>query len=207
MPPRPRYRFRRIPLGRPWCEALELANGRRLIMRPIEAGDADMLRKSFGRLTLEEIRYRFLHPITELTPEYAQQLTDLDGRTAFALVFVEALPPARALIGGVGRVVVEDDRAEFALIVGREINGFGLGSFLLQRLTEWCRKRGLSMIFGEVMLENHRMLELTKRLGFQCEFDPDNPQVIRVWKALAAGATKAPGPSITTRSARPPRSL
>jgi GNAT superfamily N-acetyltransferase len=185
MPGRPRYRFRRISLGRPWCEALELANGRRLIVRPIEAGDADTLRKSFGRLTPEEIRYRFLHPITELTPAYARQLTDLDGRTAFALAIVEALPPTRALIGGVGRVVVDGDRAEFALIVGREITGFGLGSFLLQRLTEWCRKRGLAILFGDVMLENRRMLALTRRLGFHCDFDLENPQVVRVWKSLA----------------------
>ncbi len=181
---RPRYRFQRLPLGRPWCEALELANGRRLILRPIEAGDAETLRRSFGRLTPEEIRYRFLHPITELTREQARKLTEIDRRNAFALVVVEALPPRQALIGGVARVVVEDGRAEFALIVGREITGFGLGSFLLQRLTEWCRKRGLSVIHGDVMLENHRMLELTRRLGFRCSFDTDNAQVVRVWKPL-----------------------
>jgi len=182
---RPRYRFRRLPLGRPWCDALELDNGRRLILRPIEPGDAETLRRSFGRLTPEEIRYRFLHPITELTPEHARRLTDVDGHTAFALVVVEALPPEQALIGGVGRVAVVEDRAEFGLIVGREISGCGLGSYLLQRLTEWCRKRGLDRIEGKVMLENHRMLELARRLGFRCSFDEDNPQIVYVWKPLS----------------------
>jgi len=181
---RPRYRFRRLPLGRAWCEALELENGRRLILRPIDPGDADTLRRSFGRLTPEEIRYRFLHPITELTPEHARRLTHVDGHTAFALVVVEALPPEQALIGGVGRVVVVDNRAEFGLIVGREISGYGLGSYLLQRLAEWCRKRGLARIEGDVMLENHRMLELARRLGFRCNFDENNPQIVRVWKPL-----------------------
>ncbi len=188
---RPRYRFRRVPLGRPWCEGIELANGRRLILRPIEPGDADTLRKSFGRLTPEEIRFRFLHPITELTPAYARSLTHLDEPSEFALVLAEALPPGDALIGGVGRVAAHDGEGEFALIVGREIGGFGLGTYLLQRLTEWCRKRGLARIAGDVMLENRRMLDLVRRLGFRFSFDVDAPDVVRVWKPLRPTAAQA----------------
>lgn len=188
--PRPRYRFRRVRLGLPWCEGIELADGRRLILRPIAPSDADTLRKSFGRLTREEIRFRFLRPITELTPAYARSLTHLDGRREFALVLAEALPPGDALIGGVGRVAAHDDEGEFALIVGREIGGFGLGTYLLQRLTEWCRKRGLARIAGDVMLENQRMLELVRRLGFRFSIDLGAPDVLRVWKPLRPTAAQ-----------------
>lgn len=184
-------RFERLPLGRPWCEALRLLDGRRLIARPILPGDADTLRRSFGDLTPEEIRFRFLHPITELTPERARELTDIDRARAFALVIVEALPPERARIGAVARAIIDDGRrdAEFAIIVGREIGGFGLGAYLLQRIAEWSRKKGMRTLYGDVMVENQRMLRLARRMGFQFRMHPIEPQIVRIWRSLRTGAT------------------
>lgn len=183
-----RARFTRIRLGRPWCEALELDNGRRLIMRPIEPRDAPVLRRSFGYLTPEEIRFRFLHPINELTPRHALSLSRIDRGRAFALVIVEALPPERALIGAVARAVIDESgaAAEFAIIVGCEISGFGLGTMLMRRLIEWCRKKRLDTIYGIVMIENERMLALARRLGFRLALETDNPGVVRVWLPLRA---------------------
>ncbi|PKL94843.1 MAG: N-acetyltransferase [Gammaproteobacteria bacterium HGW-Gammaproteobacteria-8] len=186
--PSPRRRaqtsaFRRLPLGRPWCEALLLENGRKLLLRPIQPGDAAALRRSFGHLTAEEIRFRFLHPLTELTPEHARTLSTVDRQHGFALVLVEALPPRLALIGGVARAVIDaHGSAEFAIIVGREISGFGLGRHLLVRLIEWCRKKGLASIYGDVMIENQRMLQLARSLGFELRFE--NGSVVRIALAL-----------------------
>lgn len=181
-------RFQRIPLGRPWCEALRLENGRGLIARPIQPGDADALRRSFGDLTAEEIRFRFLHPITELTTEYAQSLVRLNQDKAFALVLVEALPPESARIGGVVRAVIDDGGmdAEFAIIVGREIGGFGLGAYLLTRMAEWSRKKGMRTLYGDVMVENQRMQRLARRLGFSFRMHSDEPQMLRIWLPLTA---------------------
>lgn len=182
-------RFERIALGKPWCEALRLEDGRKLIARPILPGDAETLRRSFGDLTPEEIRFRFLHPITELTPEYAHRLTHIDRHRAFALVIVEALPPEKARIGAVARAIVDntDEHAEFAIIVGREIGRFGLGTYLLNRITEWSRKKGMRSIYGDVMVENQRMLRLAKRLGFEAGLHPTEPQLVRIWRPLRAG--------------------
>jgi RimJ/RimL family protein N-acetyltransferase len=182
-------RFHRIPLGEPWCEALELNNGRRLIVRPIQPSDAERLRRSFGELTPEEIRFRFLRPIRELTPKRARELARIDRDREFALVLVEALPPERARIGGVGRAVIESggSQAEFALIVGREIGGFGLGSYLLRRLIEWCRKKGVALLYGNVMTENDRMLNLARRLGFRVDPAWRDGQVLRIERRLRAG--------------------
>jgi len=179
-------RFERIHLGRPWCEALRLADGRKLIARPIQPQDAEALRRSFGDLTAEEIRFRFLHPITELTPEHAQALTRLNQDKAFALVLVEALPPEVARVGAVVRAVVNAGGrdAEFAIIVGREIGGFGLGAYLLQRIAEWSRKKGMRTVYGDVMVENTRMQRLARRLGFHFQMHPDDPQILRIWLPL-----------------------
>jgi len=121
-----------------------------LIARPIVHGDAKTLQRSFGYLTPEEIRFRFLRPITELTPEHAKALTQLDPDNAFAIVIVEALPPKIARIGAVARALIDESgqEAEFAVIVGREIGGVGLGEYLLKRVAEWSRKRGRECYTG-----------------------------------------------------------
>lgn len=165
-----------------------LNDGRKLIARPIEPEDAETLRRSFGELTPEEIRFRFLHPIAELTPEYARRLTRIDRRKAFALVLVEALPPEQARIGAVVRAVIDEGRhdAEFAIIVGRELGHFGLGGYLLRRIIEWSRKKGLDTLYGDVMIENHRMLRLARRLGFTFRLNPQDSQLVRIIRPLKA---------------------
>ncbi|MFP4277566.1 MAG: N-acetyltransferase family protein [Wenzhouxiangella sp.] len=161
-------RFKSIPLGRPWCCAIEMANGERFLMRPIQASDAPMLQQGFLTLTPQEIRMRFLHPLTELTAGYAERLCRIDPETEFALVLVEAKPPAEARIAAVARVVKDDDgrEAEFAIIVGREIRRSGLGRFLLEQLVSWCRQQGLVAIYGFVLKENHPMIALMEDMGF-----------------------------------------
>lgn len=178
--------FERIPLGRPWCEAILLQDGRKLVARPIQPRDADTLQRSFGDLTPEEIRFRFLHPITELTSAHAHELTHVDRNRSFALVVAEALHPDDARIGAVARAVLEKKKkeSEFAIIVGREIGGYGLGAYLITRIAEWSRKKGMHILYGDVMIENQRMLQLARRLGFRLKNHPVESQIVRIWRPL-----------------------
>jgi RimJ/RimL family protein N-acetyltransferase len=172
----------------PWTEALRLENGRELLLRPISPLDLEPLRASFSALTPEEIRLRFMHPITELTPEYARQLTHLDGEREFALVATEPLPAGEALIGAVARLSIADDRrsAEFALLVGRPLTGMGLGDYMLRKLMHWARRRRIASIHGDVLIENSAMLRLCERLGFTQRAVMGEPGIMRVTRPLAA---------------------
>jgi RimJ/RimL family protein N-acetyltransferase len=161
--------FKVIELGRPWCEAIALRDGRQMLLRPIQPRDADTLRRSFRTLTPHDVRMRFMHPLKEITPEFAHQLAEIDPDRAFALVLVEAKPPEHALIGAVARTAVDDDgrEAEFAIIVGPEIRGQGLGRHLMGKLIEWCRSRELEAIYGFILKENRPMVTLADSLGFE----------------------------------------
>lgn len=197
-----RNRFRRLHLGRPWCEALELDDGLRLLLRPIRPDDAERLRTAFKTLTPEEVRFRFFHPIKELSPEFARSLSSLDPDRAFALVITECLPPEQARIGAVARVAIDpsDERgrrhAEFAITVGAELRGYGLARHLLKRLMEWCRKRRLDTIYGRILNENHAMLQLAEQLGFKRAPDLQSPGVTLVRQELASSRRRSP-PSST----------
>ncbi|HET9482989.1 MAG TPA: GNAT family N-acetyltransferase [Xanthomonadales bacterium] len=190
-PPRRRARrlpppyVQREPLG-PWRERLSLRDGRSLLLRPIEPADAPALIEGFKVLTPEEVRARFQHPLNELTPEMARTLTELDPKRAFALVLAEPEDPGSALVGAVARVSLSPDRreAEFALIVGRPLAGQGLGRYLLQKLVEWCRRRGVETLYGDVSNDNTAMLRVAASLGFTREHRHGEAGYVRVTKLL-----------------------
>jgi RimJ/RimL family protein N-acetyltransferase len=178
-----------LRLGQPWCEAIELEDGRRLILRPMRSTDAPTLRRSFRKLTPDEVRMRFMHPIKELTPDYADRLARIDRDREFALVLVENRHPDEALIGAVARAAIDPDgsHAEFALIVGREIGRQGLGRFLLGKVIEWARKKRLKTLYGRVLNSNIAMLKLAESLDFhidESDGDEDDDEVLVVRRRL-----------------------
>ena len=165
----------------PWHELLHLSNGREVLIRPIRPDDALPLRAGFPLLQPDEIRQRFLHAVTELTPEMAQRLTHPDPRTEFAIVAAEPLPPGEALVGAVARAAIIDGTrdAEFAILVSRYIAGMGLGRHLMRRLVRWAKGKKLERIHGDVLEHNQPMLALAQSLDFRRE-GSDAPGLVRV---------------------------
>lgn len=182
---RKRSAIRSRRLAAPWSEQLVLANGRELVVRPIEPADAPMLRAGFAVLTPEEVRMRFLHPVSELTEDVARRLATIDREREFALVAAEPLPPGEALVGAVVRASLDEPEdgirnADFALIVARPLAGFGLGNHLLRRLLQWCRRKRVAIVHGDVLAENDAMLKLVERLGFTRAYVPGEAGIVRV---------------------------
>lgn len=175
----------------PWTEALTLPNGRELVLRPISPLDSEPLRAGFSTLSAEEVRLRFMHPITELTPEYARQLTHLVAGREFALVATEPMPAGEALVGAVARLSIDAQtrEAEFALVVGRPLSGMGLGTYMLNKLLQYARRRKLKSVHGDVLVENAAMLRLCERLGFSHQNLAGEHGIIHVCKMLSAATT------------------
>ncbi len=175
----------RRPLGKPWQEELRLDDARRLWLRPILPADAEPLRQSFSLLTPEEVRMRFLHPLTELTPEMARRLTHIDPRTQFALVLAEPEPPGQALVGGVVRAAIDTGtrRADFAILVSRYLAHQGLGTLLMKQMLRWAKLKRLEAVYGDVLQENTQMLHLAQQLGFR-RLAADEPGLVRIEKTL-----------------------
>jgi RimJ/RimL family protein N-acetyltransferase len=190
MPSRRRRAHRGPVLARrrlgPWRESVTLANGREVVIRPLERADAPMLVEGFKVLSPEEVRMRFQHPITELTPQIAEELATVDAKRNIALAVAEPLPPGDALIGAVARAMLDDDdrNATFALIVAKPIAGYGIGSHLLRKLVEWAQRKRLDSIHGDVLIENATMLGIAERLGFTREHVPGEHGIVRVVRKL-----------------------
>lgn len=149
----------------------EWADGRALVLRAIRAEDEPALRAGFTRLSPEEVRLRFLHPLKAMTHDLAARLTQLDYDRELALVLADDLPAGQARLYGVVRASFSVDRltAEFAIVVPRVLSGQGLGTLMLGRLIELCRAAGVRRIFGDTLPENAPMRALARKLGFSEE--------------------------------------
>lgn len=176
-PPRREARASRVASVRA-DEPLVLADGRRLVLRPIRVDDADALRRGFARLTPEQVRLRTFHRQNELTVAAAERLVRIDPETTSAWVAVDGDGEIR----GEARLHADavDESGEFGVTVDPSFTGLGIGRALMQHLLDDARRRGLRTIWGDVLTDNSAMLDFVKRIGAKREFVPDEPGVIRV---------------------------
>jgi RimJ/RimL family protein N-acetyltransferase len=167
-------------------ETVSARDGTELILRAIRVDDVDALQRFFLRLTPEEVRMRFLHPLNELPREFARKLCDLDPKLAFAWVLASRGDPERPWLAGeihgVARAHLDPvlDQAEFGLVVENRFAHQGLGTLLMRRAIDSARKLGAAELWSDVLLENTAMLGLCRKLGFERGISLNNPGAVRV---------------------------
>lgn len=187
LPPPTRTRFQPPPAGlAERGELVRLEDGRLLRLRPIRAADALAMQRTFQRLSPEEVRMRFLHVLTTLSDHTAARLCDIDWDREAAFVLTDDAPQEHAEIHGVARIYIDPviESAEFAVLVEHAWTGLGLGALLMAQLIRECRRRGLKELWGYVLVENHRMLELCEELGFVRSRVPGDATTFKVALAL-----------------------
>ncbi len=171
------------PYPRELEEDLHLPDGTRMRLRPIRPEDEPGYAELFSRLSLEEIRFRFLHPMRTLPRQLAARLTQIDYDREMALVLEgPGVGGAAGPLCGAVRMAADPDNegAEFAIMLRGDFTGMGIGPLLMRRIIEIARRRGIGEIYGEVLSDNRAMLTLAKRLGFSTRREADDPGVLRV---------------------------
>ncbi len=163
----------------------QLADGTDITIRPIRPEDAELVQAFVRGLSEESKYFRFMSSMQELTETMLVRFTQIDYSREMALIAV-TLAQNREVELGVARYAInpDGDSCEFALVVADSFQGKGLGQKLMVVLMEAARSKGLSMIEGEVLSNNHSMLNLMMRLGFAVKASEDDQSVMRVSRAL-----------------------
>lgn len=145
-------------------EEAQLGDGTRVVLRLVQPGDRELLRRGFERLSSESRYLRFMSVKPRLSEADLDALMDLDGEERFAIGAVRADGDGDRSEGlGVARFVrLADDPevAEAAVTVVDEAQGRGLGSLLLRRLAAAARERGIRYFRGEILVRNQPMQRL-----------------------------------------------
>jgi len=173
---------------RPYPRELEetvVQGGHPVLLRPIRPEDAAAHLRFLARLDPEDVRLRVFYTRRHIAPSELARLTQLDYEREMAFIVAGLDNDEVGETLGVVRISTDPDnlRAEFGILVRSDLKGRGLGHALLDKMIRYCRARGTGEIFGDVLRENRRMLELARTLGFAIE-NGEEPGVVRVRLAL-----------------------
>lgn len=149
-----------------------MRDGRAVILRPIRPEDEPQMALFHRELSEQTVYHRYFAPLQlneRIAHERLSRLCYIDYDREMALV--AELPSddrSKAPIIGVGRLsrVHGINEAEFALTVGDRWQHQGLGTLLLQHLVQIGRAEGLQRISATILADNHDMLKVAKRIGF-----------------------------------------
>ena len=158
----------------------ELADGLRVLVRPLLYSDRFELARGYQLLSGQSRRMRFFAAPKALSDDELEYLTNLDYRTHFALAAFAVDEPGRPGVA-VARYIRDRARptsAEAAVTVLDAYQHRGLGTLLLLLLAEQAGRNGITSFVNYVLWDNQELLEGLAAAGAHIE--PDEPGVARV---------------------------
>ena len=144
-----------------------------MLIRPVEPGDKPRLAAGLARLSRETVHRRFLAAKPRLSGTELRYLTEVDGRDHLALVAVPEAEPER--IAGVARcvrVAPGAPTAEFAIVIGDDVQGLGLGTALTRALVEAAGAAGIERFSATALADNEAIGRLLGTVAAQVEHRP-----------------------------------
>jgi RimJ/RimL family protein N-acetyltransferase len=132
-------------------------------IRQIEPSDKQLIRTFHDELSDRSRRLRFLVPTNQLSDEDLDYLTEVDHKRHEAMV---ALDGDRLV--GVARYVRDPrdrESAEVAVVVVDDRQGEGIGTALLDQLTQRARENGVRRYTALVSQDNDIVVNALERAG------------------------------------------
>ena len=178
----PRTAIRPYPAQ--YISTVTLADETPITVRPIRPEDEPQMVKFHQSLSEESVRFRYFGSVSVESRTGHERLV----RTCFndydreiALVAERKQNDAAGEIFGVARLIKAHglEEAEFAILIADAWQGMGLGTALLKLLVEVGRAEKLRRITGHILAENAAMLEMSRNIGFDLQWRPDEGE----WEA------------------------
>jgi acetyltransferase len=141
-------------------------DGRNVLLRPIRPEDEQLERELLAGLSPESSRMRFFQIIKEITHDMLSRFCNIDYSREMAIIAEYSAGSVRRNVG-VSRIILESGQgAEFAIVIADDFQNTGLGLKLCDMLIGIARDKGLNSIYGIVLNDNVKMLNLARKLGF-----------------------------------------
>lgn len=190
--------------GKPALARVTLRDGRSVDVRVIAPEDRARLGAAFDRLSPLSRRQRFLGATAHVSDKQLRYFTEIDHRSHEALA---AFADDGQLVGFAEFVRARpgDLCAEVALVVLDEWQACGVGSALVDLLTERARTLGVESFCAYCFADNAKVIDLLDRVG-PAEHHPSGPNVVEMQMNLNYGPDASLLDGITITSGEPERS-
>lgn len=164
-----------VPYPTKWVTPWRLTDGTDVILRPVRPEDEPLELEFVRSLSDESSRARFFRIIKNLKHESLVRFSNIDYDREMAFIAETKEADGRRVEIGVGRLVLQQNRrrGEFAVVVADKYQDKGLGTKLVDMLINWAEEKGLESIYGIILPENRRMIQLSEKLGFRIETRPE----------------------------------
>ena len=167
--PRPAIR----PYPTQYIQSWTSKQGLDVTFRPIRPEDEPLIAKFHEGLSERTVFMRYLQAMNlsqRTGHDRLSRLSFIDYDREIALVAITRNAYSNEpTIMGIGRISKQrwSNDAEFAILVSDRFQHQGLGRELLTRLIQIARDEKIGRLFGDVLNENHEMIRLVEKLGFQ----------------------------------------
>ena len=143
-------------------------DGTRVLLRPVRPEDELLEKNLINGLSEESSRYRFFHLLRDITHETLSRFCNIDYEREMAIIAEYQEGDHRQNVG-VGRLIMDpmEQNGEFALLIDDNFQGKGLGLKLLDMLIGIAQEKGLKSVYGVVLNDNNKMLNLARKMGFE----------------------------------------
>jgi acetyltransferase len=168
-----------------WPRVARTPGGLAYRIRPIRKDDAVREREFILGLSPTSRFQRLMYTLREPSDDFTAHLVDVDQRSNMALVATTGDGDGERFIG-VARYAADETgvSCEFAVAVSDEWQCRGIGSTLTKMLFDYARTQGFRTIYGQVLADNRRMIDLAEWLGLTVEPQVPGQPTVRVARRL-----------------------
>lgn len=161
------------PYPRQYVHTWTMKDKQEVTIRPIRPEDEPLMVEFHKTLSENTVYYRYLGMMSFDQRVRHERLTrmcfiDYDREIALVADHYDANSMKHHILA-VARFIKfhATNRAEYAIVVGDDVQQLGLGQKLMTELIEMARKEGVGQLVGTVSSENRGMLHICQQLGFE----------------------------------------
>jgi acyl-CoA hydrolase/GNAT superfamily N-acetyltransferase len=145
-------------------------NGLEILLRPVRISDEPLIKDFFYSLSDKSLYRRFMSQRQDMPHDRLQEFVVIDYTKE--MVILAVIPEGeKETLAGLGQYSINEGThtADVALVVKDEFQNRGIGTELLNYLTQLAKRQGLHGFTAEVLAENKPMLHLFEKAGFDME--------------------------------------
>lgn len=141
-----------------------------LDFRPVKPTDERLLQELYYQLDENDRVLRFFAPRNAFPHKETQSKVNVDYENIFAIVGLEGEEENQRIVA-VGSYYLDraTNLAEIAFTVTKEYRNQGLTRYMLERLIDIAREKGITGFIGEVLAQNMAMLHILKTLPYNLQ--------------------------------------
>jgi len=153
-----------------WETEFTAKNGEKVVFRPEQSGDTEMLWEMFSTLS-EESTSNLIPPFTRERVE--SWTSNINYDEVLAIVAVVEEKSERRIIGSASLKFYQQEalkhKAELGITVHDNYQNMGIGTALLKHLIGIAKMKKLNKIYLHVSTANDRAINIYKKAGFKIE--------------------------------------